>query len=233
MPQGYETETERVRKRLKETLTQKEKLANWWYYHKRHVLLVGAAVLIILYFALQSWGKVPADYTVGWVSGMELDAETVSEITDRLALFGEDLNRDGVVHVELHQIIIDLGAVIERGGNTEGEKERGNLMALEADLNIFQSGIFLTDNPAALQAYTGALLYLDGSQPEAGAEDWENMAIAWSQCPWLGEVPVEQELYLAGRGCWQEKHSEQWARSWAFWEAIQAGKTTVTEDKSK
>lgn len=233
MPQGYETETDRVRKRLKETLTPGEKLANWWFYLKRHVLLAAAAALIGLYFALQSWGKVPADYTVGWVSGMELDAGTAETVAGRLARFGQDLNGDGKVHVDLHQIVIDLGAVMDRGGSIEGQKEQGNVMALEADLNIFQSGVFLTDDPAALQAYTGALLYRDGTQPEPGAENLENIALAWEQCPWLGEPPVERPIYLTVRGCWNEDQREQWDQSWAFWQALQAGETTQTEETAK
>lgn len=67
MPQGYETENDRIRKRLKETLTPREKLANWWFYHKFHVLIGALALLLVFYFLLQSRGTLPADYTVGWV----------------------------------------------------------------------------------------------------------------------------------------------------------------------
>lgn len=222
--QGYVTETERVRKRLKETLTPREKMSNWWHYHKHHVLIAAALILIICYFVTEKLRTIPADYTVGYVSSVEIDGTTADAIAQTLAQYGEDLNGDGVVHVELHCITIDLGLVLERGGHTDGEKELGNLMALEADLNMCQSGVFLTDDPAALQIYTGALLYRDGSQPEEGAQDWENMALAWSDCPWLGNSPTEGEIYLAGRGCWKEEQREQWSQTWDFWQSIQSGK---------
>ncbi len=221
--EGYVTETERVRKRLKETLTLKEKAANWWDYHKFHVLIAAAAVLVVCWFIAEGLRTVPADYTVGYVSGTEIDGETADAITDALARYGQDVNGDGVVHVELHRMIIDLGLVLERGGATDGQKELGNLMALEADLNMLQSGIFLTDDPAALQAYTGALLYRDGGQPAADAQDWENMALAWDDCPGLGESPTGKTLYLVGRGCWNEDQRGQWSQNWEFWQAIQRG----------
>lgn len=230
MPRDYETETERVRRQLRETLTPRQKLANWWDYHRKHVFIALAALLIALYFAAQNRGNLPADYTVGWVSGRELDARTVEDIAERLARFGSDENGDGIVHVDLHQMIIDLGAVIERGGGTEGQKEQGNLMALEADLSICQSVVFLTDDPASLQACTGALVYRDGGMPEAGANDWENMALAWSDCPRLGASPVEGELYLACRGCWQEDQQARWSEGWRLWKTIQSEATTEEKD---
>lgn len=223
MPEGYETETERVRKRLRETLTPKEKFINFWDYNKKYVWLGLAALVIVGILAFEALQKPRADYTVCWVSATELDSGSVERITDALAAYGEDLNGDGRVHVELHRISLDLGLILDRGGSTEGEKEQANLMALEADLNIFQSGIYLTDNPEALQKWTGALCYADGTVPEAGAEDWENMAVSWRELPGLGEMPVDGEFYLALRGCWNEEQRNKWERALEFWRAILEG----------
>lgn len=114
---------------------------------------------------------------------------------------------------------MDLAKVLAQGG-AGSEEERANLMALEADMSVCQSVIFLTDDPAALWGYSGALLYLDGMEPEPGAEDWENMVIAWNQCSELGEQPVSGELYLGCRGCWQESQQETWRQSWRLWEKL-------------
>lgn len=218
MPQGYETETDRVRKRLRETLTPRQKLANWWDYHWRHVLIVCFALPLASYFVMQSLSTAPADYSVAWVGKQELENETAERISEALTRYGTDLNGDGVVHVELHQIPIDLGGVIARGG-AEGQKEYGNLMALEADLNAFQSGIFLTDDPSSLQKYTGALLYLDGTEPPEGAEDWENMTLSWEALG-LPETGANRKLYLSCRGCWSEKQEESFRKNWDFWQNI-------------
>ena len=86
---------------------------------------------------------------------------------------------------------------------------------MNADLEAGQSGIFLTDDPASLQAYTGALLYRDGTQPENGSLDWENMVVSWEQ---EGAGTVSAGL----RGCWKTDWRETWNRYWALWEALTA-----------
>lgn len=201
MPQGYETENDRIRKRLKETLTPREKLANWWFYHKFHVLIGALALLLVFYFLLQSRGTLPADYTVGWVGARDLDSAAAEQIAQALAQYGEDLNGDGQVWVEIHQMPMDLAAVLERGG-AGNEEERANILVLEADMSVCQSVIFLTNDPEA--------------------EDWENMVVAWSQCSGLGEQPVEGALYLGCRGCWQESQRENWEQSRKLWENLLA-----------
>lgn len=215
MDREYVTEEQRVRQRLKETLTPREKLANWLYYHKVHMAFAALALFGVLYFTAQDWGRAEPDYTVCWVSGQRLDEDTAEALSRRLAAYGEDRNGDGQVQVDIHPIHLDLGLVLDRGGGTEGQQEYGELLALQADLEVGQSGIFLTDDPAALQACTGALLYLDGSEPEEGASDWENMVISWEQ-EGLGTV------YAGLRGCWKEGWAETWRDYRALWEKLRA-----------
>lgn len=208
MDREYVTEEQRIRRRLKETLSPRQKLAHWWYYHKVHLLLAGLALLGILYFTLQDRNRIPPDYTVGWVSGRRLDQETAEAVSQRAAQYGRDLNGDGRVHVDVHQINLDLGMVLDRG--TEGQQEYGELLSLDSDLEVGQSGIFLTDDPASFQMYTGALLYRDGTQPEEKAEDWENMVISWEQ-EGIGTV------YAGLRGCWKDSWRETWETYREMW----------------
>ena len=213
MPRDYVTETERVRRQLRETLTPRQKLANWWDYHKKHVLIAAAALAIVIYLAAQALRTPPPDYTVAWVCKTELDGRGAEDVADRFARLGEDLNGDGKVRVELHQMVLDLAALAARGGSPDGQREQGELMALEADLNICQSVIFLTDDPASLQACTGALIHLDGSQPAPDATDWQNLSLPWADCPALGDSPIEGALYLTCRGCWRDDQREAWSQS--------------------
>lgn len=209
----YETETQRVRKRLRETLTPRQKLANWWDYHK-HLVITGAVLLVLaLYLLLQDCPGPPADYTVGWVSSQGLEQKTAEAICEKLVQCGQDLNGDGYVQVDIHQMKLDLSSVLVNG--TQGQQEYGELLALDADLEVGQSGIFLTDDPAALQAYTGALLYLDGTIPKAGAADWENMVISW-------DPEGAGRIYAGCRGCWKEEWKETWERYWQMWQGVQS-----------
>lgn len=208
----YETEAQRVRKRLKETLTGREKLRNWWEYHKIHTAIAVAVLLLVFYFSFQDHSTPTADYTAAWVSGQTLDDEASDAISEKMAQYGRDLNGDGVVRVDIHQIKLDLGMVIERGG-TAGQQEYGELLALNADLEVGQSGILLTDDPASLQAYTGALLYRDGSQPENGPLDWENMVVSWEQ-------EGAGTIYAGLRGCWKDDWQETWTLYRELWETL-------------
>lgn len=200
---GYDSETQR-------TLTPRQRAANWWAYHKLQLGIAAAVLLLLLFFVLQDRAIPAPDYTVGWVSARELDGPAAERLSRRLAGYGRDLNGDGQVYVELHQITLDLRAVLERGA--QGQNELGELMALEADLDVGQSGIFITDDPAAFQAQTGALLYRDGSLPVAGAQDWERMVISWEE---EGLGPV----YAGLRGCWKE----DWQETWALYQELWAG----------
>lgn len=197
---------------------------NVWFYHKNHLIIGSIAALIGTYFAWQSAALIPADYTIAWVSGRMLDSDESNDIAAQFALYGEDQNGDGTIQVTLHQIQLDLQLLAARG--TEGQKELGQLMALEADLDSCQSVLYLTDNPQALWEYTGALLYTDGTQPASDATDWDKMVIPWelpasvtSSANAKGANPPLR-MYLGCRGCWKEKQHETWLRSWQLWHRI-------------
>lgn len=211
-PEPYVSEAERMRLHLRNTLTPRQRFANWWHYHWFYLAAALAALLVIAGFALLDFGIDDPDYVVGWVSARELDDSTAQQLSEWLAQYGEDRNDDGTVTVRIHQIAIDLGAVIARGG-TEGQKEYGALLALEADLSSGESCVFLTDDAAAFQQYTGALLYRDGSCPARDAQDWQNMV-----------VPLEPDgislIYAGRRGCWNDRQQAQWTESGSFWSRL-------------
>lgn len=209
----YETETQRVKKRLRETLTVRQKLENWWDYHRTQVIIGTILLVLALYMLGQDRSVPPADYTVAWVSSHSLSPETAEAISQRMAPYGQDLNGDGQVQVSIHQIKLDLASVLVNG--TQGQQEYGELLALDADLEAGQSGIFFTDDPAALQAYTGALLYLDGTTPAPGAVDWENMFLSWEQ-------EGQGSIYAGCRGCWKADWEETFAQYRQLWRGFAA-----------
>lgn len=216
---GYETENDRIRKYVKETLTPKQKLANWWDYHRVHVAFAGIVLLLIVYFVIQDRSMGPkADYSVCYVAKTQLSDELASEIGAQLAQYGEDLNGDGTIHVSIHQCIIDLDAMLRRG-DTNGEKERANLTALEADMSSNQSDIFILEEPEAFQAYSSALLKLDGTEPTA-SDSWETMVINWQDCDAVNALSPGGNYYLGFRGCWKESQRKEWEENQILWQKI-------------
>ena len=214
----YKTEEDRIREHVRRDLTPRQRLAHWWQYHWYFVLLAAAVIGLGAYFA-SSWGSaVPSDYSVAWVGPRYLDEETEAALCAALAEHGEDLNGDGQVVVRLRQTALDLRAIAQRG--TDGQQEYADLLALDADLNCGQSTLFLLTDPEAFQAYAGALLYLDGTEPAQDAADWQNMAVPWEDV--LGPRPegVRDPVWLACRGCWKEEQRESWEASRRLWEKI-------------
>lgn len=222
----YETEADRIKRRLQQELTGRQRLENWWYYHWRHVLIALAAVAAAAYLGSNLASAVPEDYSVAWVGTHDLDDETRSALENTLSAYGEDVNGDGQVVVRIHQITLDLRAIGERG--VSGQQEQGELMALEADLSCGQSAIFILEDPEAFQAYCGALLYLDGEEPAEGAADWENMTVTWQDV--LGPLPagLDISVWLGCRGCWIEAQRESWDTSRQLWERMCTG-TTISK----
>lgn len=186
-------------------------------YHRTQVIIGAILLALALYMLGQGRSVPPADYTVAWVSSHALAPETAEAISQEMAQYGQDLDGNGQVQVSIHQIKLDLASVLVNG--TQGQQEYGELLALDADLEAGQSGIFFTDDPAALQACTGALLYLDGTTPEPGAMDWENMFLPWAQ-------EGAGRIYAGCRGCWKadwEETFDQYQQLWrGFAEALQS-----------
>lgn len=214
----YETETDRIRKRMRMELTTRQRAANWWFYHRFHVLIAAAALTLGLYFFAQSRAVPDADYCAAYVGAEELNSDAVLFLTAQLARYGKDLNGDGQVIVELHPIVIDFAAVLERGG-IEGQSEQAALLALEGDFNAGQSTIFLLDAPEAFQQFTGALIALDGSELSENASA-ERFAILWNNCAALASFDGGDSLYLSCKGCWRGDHQERWEESRALWSNV-------------
>lgn len=130
------------------------KLKNWWYYYKIPAGILICVLVIVIYFSVQSGKSPEADYHVGLVSTTPRSEEELSALTDGLAAFGEDLNDDGEIRIQLHTYAVDLADSSEYAGYNNYEI----IAALDADLIGKTSGIFLLEDPKAFQSVSNALL---------------------------------------------------------------------------
>jgi len=213
----YETEAERIRKRLKETLTPWEKVKNFWFYHKFHVLIAFLALALVGYFLLTDSLTEKADYSVLYVSPNEPDEALEQALTASLSSLGTDQNGDGKVVVTLHKCVLDLAA-LDAGQSQYPEQERSNLAALEGDLAACQSGIVLTDTPEALQNHSDLMLRLDGKTPETG-DGIDTLFLQWDKV--FEPLPEGTRLYICMRRWWTEGQRESLTKDLSLWEAVQ------------
>jgi hypothetical protein len=216
---SYETEEERIRRHIRTELSRKDRFKNWWYYH-RHIVLICAAVLLLAGYLCSEYAVAEEeDYSVAWVGRQYLSEEAAAFLENALAAYGTDLNGDGETIVRIRQFALDIQSILSSGA-AAGQQEYGDLLALNSDLSCGQSILFLLEDPEAFQDFCGALLYLDGSEPEQGASDWENMVMKWSDILPVSSLMPETEIYLACRGCWMDEQQETWNHSRALWDNL-------------
>ena len=118
-----------------------------------------------------------------------------------LEAVAEDSNADGRVRVSASDIQIDYTATDLDDASIR--QMTANVDKLHADFYTGQSGIWILDDPENFQRSHAALLYLDGTTPEEGAVDWENMVRPWSDSSALAGLAFQNldtaSLYLGRR----------------------------------
>lgn len=172
--------------------TRAQKVENWLHYHKWW-LIGGAFLLLILGMLLHDMTSAPSyDYQMGIVTRQMLPEELLEELEAAFAALGEDLDGDGAVTVQLNQYNLQFSGEADAassdpaaaaGAVTNAYELMAAMTRLSGDLTAAESYIFLTDDPAGLQQAALLFGYLDGSVPAEGADDVENMTVAWADTP--------------------------------------------------
>lgn len=227
--------------------TRQERWANWWDYNLKWVIVIGIIVAFVAYtFIGQYFFTVHPDYHVAVVSPNYLPESTVTALQDSLAAYGEDLNSDGKVVVKVNVYTMafsgdDMDAYLEMAGTTK----------LSTDIQSALSSIFILYDPAGFQEQTGALRYLDGSQPQSDADtDWWNMVYRWTDCPVLtgldlGDYTADAtqsasghsqdvlaDYYIGLRGAWNSTSAELTEGGAELWNKLTAGAVSTASAES-
>ena len=218
--------------------TRRERWNNWWDYNLKWVIIFGIVIAYVAYcFIGQYFFTTHADYNVAVVSPDYLPESTTAALQEALAAYGEDLNGDGKVVVKLNVYTIQFD-----GDDTDAYLEMAGTTKLSTDIQSALSSIFILYDPAGFQSQTGALRYLDGSQPQSDADnDWWNMVYRWTDCPVLTGLELgdytpdatnansghSQDLlahyYVGLRGAWNSTSAELTEGGAALWEKLTAG----------
>lgn len=223
-------------------LSRKQKLSNWWHYHWVYVVAGVVGVGIVASIIKDTVFRARPDYQVAVVSRYDLPVDTSTALQQALCQFGEDLNGDGQVLVQLNTYTVDFES---EQNNADAYNQMAGTIQLSADL---QGGagsyIFLLEDPAGFEAQTGALQYLDGTvgDPDDPPTDWENMVYRWEDCPVLTALELGEytgqtlmddntgssqdymrRFYVARRGVWDEKQADNFVGCADLWHALTAG----------
>ena len=168
-------------------LSKKEKRKNWWYYHKIHLLIGFVVVLIGGYFVYDMATKVYPDYTIAVLSEDECGGDLLQCVADELSDYGVDRNGDGQVVVSIANYAL---------GSGDGNADDAQTAKLAGDTTTFDSVIYISD-PSCFERLKNESLYayIDGTTPEEGATDYENMYVLWSDCKGLADANLTSTWY--------------------------------------
>ena len=147
-------------------LTPVQKRKNWWRYHWKYVLagLLGAGFLFVV--VRDRVTKIEPDCSVALVTRYGVTEGETAPRKAALEAVCPDSNGDGTVCVAVNIIQLDYTST---DMSAEAMKVmEANIDKLNFDFYTRQSGILLLDDPENFQRATGALAYLDGSQPPEG-----------------------------------------------------------------
>ena len=169
--------------------TRKDKWNHFWYYYRVHVIVGLIAAAFVGFLICDMVTKVQPDYNIGVISSYLIPSDISEQLSEELEKYGCDRNGDGDVVVQVNVYEIAQGEAAE---NTDPNMQIAGYVKLSGDLQTGGSYIFLTDD-ASFVAYgteEGMFSYLDGSIPEEGATDYENMRLPVSECKGLAGTEI-------------------------------------------
>lgn len=228
----------------KRELTPEEKRRNWWDYHKWHVVIA----IVCAIFALDLIGDVMhnarnhPDYKIAYVGYTDLPDGVAEALETALAQFGEDLNGNGKVQVELTEYLLYDEDSAENPALQEQSAEMGYnaSMLLTANIELVESIIWLLEEPEDFGATYPILCHTDGTLP--GGETDAPLYYSWSDCPVLAglelgtfEIPVIsgtvegdcqmalEHIAVARRGLWDDGSNDMIEGAIRLWETLTEG----------
>ena len=86
--------------------TPKSWLENFWYHHKVGIMIVSVTLVALTVIIVQTVTRVRPDYTAVLVTENALMSEEVAYLEQVLADYGEDVNGDGKVVVDINNLFL-------------------------------------------------------------------------------------------------------------------------------
>ena len=81
--------------------TPQEKFSNWWFYNKKILLVVVLIIAMIISVAASILSQDKPDYIIAIANAYAIDEDAIDIVEKHIAQYGEDLNGDGEVVVEI------------------------------------------------------------------------------------------------------------------------------------
>lgn len=204
--------------------TRKQKLQNWFHYN--WIWLAIAAVLLwitgSMLWNVLGIGKVKPDHVFAYIGEEPLQEEQAKLFEEEISAYAADVNGDGKVTVELKQYATnrkgDLETVLYYNYAADTQ--------LLADITAGDSYFFLLEDPEGIQHGYQILAAADGSAPAYDDYEAEGKVLAWTDCPVLANLKVDQNIFsnlFLGRRYFAGDAAQRHANDEAFWNVLTEG----------
>lgn len=121
----------------------KKRLSNYWYYYKVHTIVAVFCVIVLAVMLSQCATKERYDYSLTLYMSKPMNEMITSQMAEELEKYGEDLNSDGVVTVEI--VNCSYG---------DNDNVRMNQIAkLQTRLTMSESILFIVDETCYTSLY--------------------------------------------------------------------------------
>lgn len=182
-------------------LTEKEKRKNWWYYNKVKVIVGVVAVLLVGSMIYSVVTKVTPDYSIALMTSYDMPDEVITQLERHLEEYGEDLNQDGKVIVQVNNYVFTTEE--NSGESFDPNVLQATVTRFAADCSSNESILFLHDEYSFSyleNMYQGMFSYNDGTPMPEDATDFENAMLAWDDVKGLADFegkPIQDNAVSA------------------------------------
>lgn len=167
--------------------TPRSWLENFWYHHKIGILIGGFTLIALVILIVQTVTRERPDYTAVMVTENALLSEEVTYLEQVLAGYGEDVNGDGEVVVQINNLFL---------GGKQYANQDVNAQSLQMQLITGDTLLYLYE-PAYEERLTAvgrdnAHCFL--TELSLSAEGMRDNKLSWN---WAGHTRREQDVILA------------------------------------
>ncbi len=173
-------------KPIEQPWTPKSWLENFWYHHKVGILIGGFTLIALVILIVQTATRERPDYTAVLVTENALLSEEVAYLEQVLAQYGEDVNGDGEIVVQINNLFL---------GGKQYANQDANAQSLQMQLITGDTLLYLYE-PAYEERLTAvgrdnAHCFL--TELSLSAKGMCDNKLSWN---WAGHTRREQDVIL-------------------------------------
>lgn len=174
-------------KAVQQSWTATSWLENFWYHHKIGILIGGFLLIVAVILVAQMVNRERPDYTAVLVTENALLPDEVTYLEQVLVKYGEDVNGDGEVVVQIQSLFL---------GGKQYANQDTNAQALQTQLIVGDTLLYIYE-PAYEKLFTAvgrdnAHCFL--TELPLTAEGMQEDKLSWN---WAGHTLREQDAVLA------------------------------------